>query len=79
VPPYRAHRIETIKATISSFIQTVTVGIGNAPILRLNRQARADYTADREFHPALKTFYLLADIIPLEAISYNSKKNNYTL
>ena len=37
----------------SSLIQTVTVGIGLAPIHAAARLA--DFTADREFHPALKT------------------------
>ncbi len=44
---------------LSSFIQTLTVGIGVAPILRLAlvSVALADFTADRELHPALKTQY----------------------
>ena len=36
----------------SSSIQTVTVGTGVAPVHAL---PLADFTADREFHPALKT------------------------
>ena len=45
----------------SSFIQTLTVGIGVTPILQ--PEPLADFTADREFHPALKTFISLFTFI----------------
>lgn len=47
---------------LSSSIQTLTVGIGVAPILHKAscvsvKTLLADFTADRELHPALKTSY----------------------
>lgn len=42
-----------LSITVSSTIQTITVGIGITPI-QSYKQGVADYTADREFHPAPK-------------------------
>lgn len=44
--------------SVSSFIQTILLVLESHQIcvMRLLRNTRADYTANRELHPALKTF-----------------------